>query len=956
MAKLSSDGKYVTVQSGDTLSAIAKKYGNGASYQQLAKWNNISNPNLIYPNQKIYLTKSGSSSGSGSSSSSSTTNSNKVTIDKYGTQSNNENTLFVTWKWDKYSKTEKYLVEWSYYTGDGVAFISETSKTVDTNNERASRQATFSIPSNATSVTVRIKPIAKKEKKANGKETTPWTGSWVSQKVWTKDDAPLATPTTPSVEIEKYKLTASLENITVEGATQIEFQVYKDEGSSAYKSGKATITATKTASYQWDVAAGGKYRVRCRALKNTKKSEWSQFSSDVTTIPSASDGITTIKANSETSVYLEWAAVETAKTYDLEYTTEMRYFDGSDETTVKNGIETTHFEVTGLTSGDEYFFRVRAVNEKGESTWSEAKSVVIGEKPAAPTTWSSTTTGITGEVITLYWVHNSVDGSSQTYAELEITVGGVTETQTIKNSEEKDEKDKISFYEINTSSYTEGTKIQWRVRTRGITDEYSEWSIERTIDIYAPPTLELEVTDKNGNVMETLTSFPFYIYGLPGPNTQAPNSYHVSITANEGYETTDNIGNPKMVSRGEEVYSRYFDISQELLLELLPSSVDLENGITYTVTCVVSMNSGLTATNYKEFSVSWVDEVYSPNAEIAYDPERYVTHIRPYCMEYQNSYYRVNSSGGVYTKSSTGVNVDDLDSSYTTTGEEVYMGKTKDGREVYYCYTYFDANDNPIEPVCYAVTGQNGTYTKSNTVINTSSIDAIFTTTGEPVLLGSGGIFYCMSEHSTVVNDVSLSVYRREYDGSFVEIGSGLANEKSTFVTDPHPALDYARYRVVAISDTTGAVSYYDVPGYPINEAGIIIQWDEDWSSFDNTEGATLEQPPWTGSLVRLPYNIDVSDSNDADVTTVSYAGRKHPVSYYGTQLGITSEWSTEIDKSDKDTLYALRRLMIWMGDVYVREPSGSGYWATVKVSFNQSHGEVTIPVSLSITRVEGGA
>lgn len=43
------------------------------------------------------------------------------------------------------------------------------------------------------------------------------------------------------------------------------------------------------------------------------------------------------------------------------------------------------------------------------------------------------------------------------------------------------------------------------------------------------------------------------------------------------------------------------------------------------------------------------------------------------------------------------------------------------------------------------------------------------------------------------------------------------------------------------------------------------------------------------------------------------------------------------------------------MGDVYVREPSGSGYWANISVSFTQTHCELTIPVTLNITRVEGG-
>ena len=972
MAKLSSDGKYVTVEKGDTLWAIAEKHlGSGTKYQQLADINNISNPDLIYVGQKIYLTKeAANAAGSGSSSSSNSSNSNTVTITAFGLQANTDNTLFVTWNWSK-DKTASYAVEWTYTTGDKndsggeVWFIgSNSTNTVDENNKDASRQSTYNIPANAKKVRVRIKPISEK-KTVNNKETSEWTASWSSYKTYDTKDIPLTTPTSaPSVEIKDYTLTMSLENITIEGATHVEFEIYKNDGNSAYKnSGKVKITTTKSASYSCTVDAGGEYKVRYRVYDGSKYSDWSPFSGATKTPPAASTGITTIRATSKTAVYLEWEAVSTAETYEIEYATETRYFDGSDQTTTKSGIKNNHYEISGLESGDEYFFRVRAVNEKGESAWTDIVSIIIGEPPSAPTTWSSTTTAIVGEIVTLYWVHNSKDGSSQTYAQLEITIDGIKSTYEIKNTEDEDEKDKTSTYTINTSSYTEGTKITWRVRTAGVTKEFSAdgWSVERTIDVYAPPTLELQLKNASGNAVSVLTSFPLYISALPGPKTQAPTSYHVSITANESYETTDNVGNYMYVNQDGEVYSQYYDTQHSLMLELLPSSIDLENGITYTVTCTVSMDSGLTATESKEFSVSWTDEVYSPNAEIAYDKERYVTNIRPCCVEYHSEYRKVTKSSDDYVVSSQTIAKSNLNSVYTTSGEKVFVGRLASGTEIYYCVAYVNQNGASIEPACRRVNydSTNKTYTKSSSIINRNNVYPVYTTTGEIVYLGETDageeVRYCTKETSTMVEDITLSVYRREYDGSFVEIATGLNNANNTYVTDPHPALDYARYRIVAVSNVTGAVSYYDVPGYPINEVAAIIQWDEDWSSFDTTEEAELQQPAWTGSLLRLPYNIDVSDSNSVDVAHVQYIGRKHPVSYYGTQLGITSTWSMEIDAEDKETLYSLRRLAIWMGDVYVREPSGSGYWASVKVSFSQTHCEVTIPVSLSITRVEGG-
>lgn len=46
-------GTVYTVQAGDTLSEIAQRYGT--TYQRLAQINGISNPNLIYPGQKIKI-------------------------------------------------------------------------------------------------------------------------------------------------------------------------------------------------------------------------------------------------------------------------------------------------------------------------------------------------------------------------------------------------------------------------------------------------------------------------------------------------------------------------------------------------------------------------------------------------------------------------------------------------------------------------------------------------------------------------------------------------------------------------------------------------------------------------------------------------------------------------------------------------------------------------------------
>lgn len=212
------------------------------------------------------------------------------------------------------------------------------------------------------------------------------------------------------------------------------------------------------------------------------------------------------------------------------------------------------------------------------------------------------------------------------------------------------------------------------------------------------------------------------------------------------------------------------------------------------------------------------------------------------------------------------------------------------------------------------------------------------------------------NEQGYYLNHFSLSVFRREFDGGLTEIATDLVNGDNITVIDPHPALDYARYRIVAIDTSTGRMFYDDLAPQPIGITDIIIQWDESWSGFDTDDfPSNLDEAPYKGSMLRLPYNIDESESNDLDVELVNYIGRKHPVSYFGTHVGQTASWKTDIAKTDKETIYALRRLAIWPGDCYVRAPSGIGYWAHVKVSFDISHLEPIVPVSLDITRVEGG-
>lgn len=849
-----------TVKRGDNLTKIANgSCGKNvaasisgstvsAKINTLVKLNNIKNKNLIYVGQVLKL--SGSSTSSTSSSTS--TKTNVPTITALGLQSDDTTgrAMYVAWSYSR-SNIKNYKVRWVYYADDMWQS--------DGDNETSSYESfycndTFSAPDRATKIKVAIQAVSDVYKDSKGNEHKYWTDVWSAEKIYDFSDNPPYPPNTPNIEIKDYTLTASIDNIDAAklNADSVEFQIIKDNSASLGSYSAKINTVSNYVSYVHTVEAGSEYKVRARTVKGAKVSGWTEFSSNAGTKPSVPSSITTCKANSynnnKVSVYLEWIAVPNADTYDIEYTTNKNYFGSSDGTTTTSGIEFNHYEITSLGIGQEYFFRVRAVNQNGESEWSEIKSLVLGTTPVAPTTWSSTTTAVVGEPLNLYWVHNAEDGSSQTYAELRLYVDDVLQSPdiTIENTRSEEDKDKTSVYALDTTDYPEGTKLRWQVRTAGITKTYGDWSIERVIDIYAKPTLGLAVTtlpDGTGDIINTLTSFPFYVYALPGPKTQSPISYQLKVTANEYYETVDETGKTKMINKGDAIYSKHFDTYNTLIVEMSADNIDIESDIEYTITCSVAMNSGLTAESSHSFIADWTDVSYNINADVT---------------------------------------------------------------------------------------------------INTETLTALVTPFAE-------------DDNGSLVEDITLSVYRREFDGSFKEIAKDVPNNNSVTISDPHPALDYARYRIVGKTISTGAISYHDLAGVEVGGKAVIIQWNEEWSVFDSSEEYSAEKPTWSGSMLSIPYNIDVQNNHSIDTELVQYIGRKHPVAYYGTQLGESATWNVEIPKHDTDTLYAIRRLAVWTGDVYVREPSGSGYWANISVSYNQAHNEVTIPVTFNITRVEGG-
>ena len=290
MAKLNSDGISVTVEKGDTLSAIARDFSHisgGLSQTQLASINGISNPNLIYVGQIIKLKADSSTKPGGGS-----TNNSQAKITAFGLQSDTDNTLFAVWQWTL-SDTENYEIEWYYSTGDRDQHTGYTIWFVGNKSTTEDKQSTYSIPSNAEQIKFRVKPVSKTHK-VNDEDVAYWTANWSSYVTYNTKNNPPKVPPVPRVEVDKYKLIASLENLDVDG-NFIQFQIVANQSSKVYKNVTAKIMSDNTASMSCDLLSTDVYRIRCRSSKDERGlstsfspsavSEWSAFSEKFYTIP-----------------------------------------------------------------------------------------------------------------------------------------------------------------------------------------------------------------------------------------------------------------------------------------------------------------------------------------------------------------------------------------------------------------------------------------------------------------------------------------------------------------------------------------------------------------------------------------------------------------------------------------------------------------------------------------------
>lgn len=804
--------------------------------------------------------------------------------------------------------TDKLSVSWSYQvknkSGANV-WLSGSSSTVSKGASRTTQS--YNAPDDAYAVKVTVTPtLTKKGKKYRTASSASATFSF---------DANIPEqPDAPNVVLDGYKLTATATRKTTDRYTDgFKFFIYKEDSSGVVskspfiQSDIIDVSSVGTAQFVINsITPGFRYYVTCKAYNKTSGkygtgSKESEPSSVTESIIPTQVVVTSIETISRSEIKLTWENTPGAATengYEIEYATKEEYFN-TDKAQKTTANETYAF--IELDIGNVWYFRVRAKNNGGEyGPWSSAPylSAAAAVKPNPPTTWSIKSSAMINDLVSLYWTHNSADGSKPTVSKLVYQINDGEEQIVLVDHSDltPDDTDFTFHYDITLEqgTFSDGDILNWKVATQGVAEMgYSDYSIQREIKVYSPVIVGIEALD-------VVTEYPINIRISALPLSQTCVACYVSIIANNDYEGEDYMGNAKYIHAGDSVYSQIFtNIGNEIELSLEPTDIILVNTESYTIKVDAAMTSSLNGVEEKQFSVDLPELTFNVDAGIFVDQSTLTAGIIPSCT---------------------------------------YL---EDDPEHPPVYRQCDENDKYDEDEVYFI-DDHGTLadpqpTKDEFTSNPSS-------------------FYVVE--AILVDTVKMDVYRINFDGTFTELARGLDNTGSTMITDPHPSLDNAKYRIIGRDYATMSTFYNDIISEDINQPGMVLQWDGEYNDiFTNLDIDALTEDgvgsASGGTTLILPYNVKTSESASPDVSLLSYIGRQSPTSYYGTQLGQNGNFSADVDATDTTTLELLRRLQIWMGDVYVRERNGLGYWARVDVSFNRDYHSVVMPVTFNIQRVD---
>ena len=327
------------------------------------------------------------------------------------------------------STTESILLSWTPPASDGGCALvgyslltdsgsggdveTQVDTNLNTNPQTLIKNATFS--SSETGSWIRFKIMANNSEDGTSSRIVQYMPAVVP-------DKPANPPAKVDAETDDTQIAVSYSMATSEngGTSIIGYEVQIDDGNYGeyitVQGGEDKRTLATKAIISTGVQKGVTYRVRFRGINTVGKGEWSDPTSVLSsTVPGRPNALI-ISAFSNTGITLGITPItddggETITRYELFYSSSAVSLATFNNDTSFDW-STSSYAFNTVTTGLIYGFKIRAVNSKGDGSFSDVVYAAAGRAPETPTAPTYQATDSNRTHVTVQWI----DGTSQDIA------------------------------------------------------------------------------------------------------------------------------------------------------------------------------------------------------------------------------------------------------------------------------------------------------------------------------------------------------------------------------------------------------------------------------------------------------------------------------------------------------------------------------------------------------------
>lgn len=332
------------------------------------------------------------------------------------------------------------------------------------------------------------------------------------------------------------------------------------------------------------ISANHRYQYRVRAYGAGGYSGYAT-SDYIYTTPGKPSSVTATKTGAQSVQLAITGAAPYATSYEVERST-----DGGTEWEPA-GTPTSFPWVDAEAPAGTVVYRVAAVRGSLQSAWVQSNSVTTITPPLAPAVSGLPSVAATGSTLTVSWVPNHPDGSEQTQAQVEYTVGdGSPQTATVEGA--------ATSYQLPESVTESAATVKVRVRTHGLDEEWGAWSGYYTATVAVPPQAHFTNPAEDG---ASVTVLPLVLTWEATDSTGIASQTLELVGADGGSLLSVQLaGDVRSFQIDDSVYA-------------------LSNLSDYALLLTVLGGSSLATVAERQFSTDWAEPA-QPTAELETDP------------------------------------------------------------------------------------------------------------------------------------------------------------------------------------------------------------------------------------------------------------------------------------------------------------------------------------------------